>query len=196
VADDDEAADFEEIDGMDVVLRQVMDSVKPGQQRNEVTEPKKVPPKPEIAPLPVESFTLPDLSEVKLTVVPPSERVIRARAVEKSPYSNPHSYWTPRSPADIERDRKVGDRGEGLVYRLQIERSRELGYDNPESMVIWSSTIDPGADHDIRIIGDDPADLWIEVKSTLGSDGRFEWYKKEFEKALREGDRYDNPCIR
>jgi hypothetical protein len=32
--------------------------------------------------------------------------------------------------------------------------------------------------------------LWIEVKSTTGTDGWFYWPKKEFEKALRERERY------
>ena len=32
---------------------------------------------------------------------------------------------------------------------------------------------------------------WIEVKSTSGVDGRFDWPRKEFEKALRERDRYE-----
>ncbi|MEX3930357.1 DUF3883 domain-containing protein [Paraburkholderia phymatum] len=32
---------------------------------------------------------------------------------------------------------------------------------------------------------------WIEVKSTSGVDGRFDWSRKEFERALRERDRYE-----
>ncbi|WP_418014507.1 protein NO VEIN domain-containing protein [Paraburkholderia caribensis] len=31
----------------------------------------------------------------------------------------------------------------------------------------------------------------MEVKSTIGMDGRFDWPRKEFEKALRERDSYE-----
>ncbi|MNY39379.1 hypothetical protein D3C86_1740600 [compost metagenome] len=56
--------------------------------------------------------------------------------------------------------------------------------------MIWTSTLDPGADHDIQSIAEDGSPIWLEVKSTSGSDGRFDWSKREFEKALREGPRY------
>jgi len=99
-------------------------------------------------------------------------------------------YWTPRTPAEIERDRKLGTHGEELVYRLELERVRNLGHANPEEKVIWTSRLDPGADHDIQSIGEDGGPIWIEVKSTTGQDGRFEWSIAEFEKALHEGNRY------
>jgi len=56
--------------------------------------------------------------------------------------------------------------------------------------VIWTSDADPGADHDIRSVTEDGKPLWIEVKSTVGRDGAFDWPKSEFQKALREGSRY------
>jgi hypothetical protein len=80
--------------------------------------------------------------------------------------------------------------GEALVYRAELERVRALGVENPESQVVWVSKDDPGADHDIRSISADGGVIWIEVKSTTGTDGRFEWSIAEFEKALREGPRY------
>jgi hypothetical protein len=52
------------------------------------------------------------------------------------------------------------------------------------------SRTQPGADHDIRSIGADGKPLWLEVKSTMGVDGRFDWPQREFEKALRERERY------
>lgn len=100
------------------------------------------------------------------------------------------SDWRPRTPAEIERDRKVGRRGEELVYREELERVRAMGHSKPEEIVIWVSETDPGADHDIKSIGDDGRVRWLEVKSTVGTDGRFEWSRKEFEKALREKDSY------
>ncbi len=49
---------------------------------------------------------------------------------------------------------------------------------------------DPGAEHDILSIDEDGKPIWTEVKSTMGTDGRFHWSQREFEKALREGKRY------
>lgn len=56
--------------------------------------------------------------------------------------------------------------------------------------MVWVSKTQPGADHDIRSIDKDGLPVWIEVKSTMGLDGRFDWPQREFEKALRERDRY------
>src|SRR3546814_4686 len=98
--------------------------------------------------------------------------------------------FTPRTAAEIERDREIGHRGEALVFRQEIERVRALGYENPNEHVIWVSQANPGADHDIRSVDQDGGPIWIEVKSTTGTDGRFDWSIAEFEKALREGPRY------
>ncbi|MER8470289.1 MULTISPECIES: DUF3883 domain-containing protein [unclassified Mesorhizobium] len=90
----------------------------------------------------------------------------------------------------MDRDQKVGARGEEIVYRAELERVRLLGHGEPEKHVIWVSRTHPGADHDIRSIDKEGKPLWLEVKSTMGVDGRFEWPQREFEKALRERDRY------
>lgn len=97
----------------------------------------------------------------------------------------------PRTTAEIERDQKVGRRGEALVYRQELERMRAMGHAEPEQLVIWTLRADPGADHDIKSVDDKGRFKWIEVKSTTGVDGRFDWSRKEFEKALRERDRYE-----
>ena len=91
----------------------------------------------------------------------------------------------------MERDREVGRLGEELVYRYELDRLRRTGYDRPEEVVTWTSAGDPGADHDIRSIAEDGKPLWIEVKSTTGQDGLFDWPKNEFQKALREGPHYE-----
>jgi hypothetical protein len=85
----------------------------------------------------------------------------------------------------------IGRRGEELVYRMELERARALGYERPEEVVVWTSAAEPGADHDIRSIGADGKPRWLEVKSTMGTDGRFDWSRKEFEKALREREHYE-----
>jgi hypothetical protein len=99
--------------------------------------------------------------------------------------------WQPRSTRQAERDREVGRRGEEVVYRYELDRLRRAECAHPEDVVIWTSDGEPGADHDIRSIAEDGKPLWIEVKSTTGQDGFFEWPKNEFQKALREGDHYE-----
>jgi len=74
---------------------------------------------------------------------------------------------------------------------MECERVRSAGHPNAESVVIWTSQTDPGEDHDIRSVDEAGRPRWIEVKSTVGNDGRFDWSSKEFEKAMREGDRYE-----
>ena len=74
------------------------------------------------------------------------------------------------------------------MYREEVARVTAMGY--PESRVVWTSDIDPGADHDIQSVDDDGQTLWIEVKSSTGRDGRFRWPKAEFEKAIGERKRY------
>jgi len=97
--------------------------------------------------------------------------------------------WSPRTQSDVGRDEAVGLQGEALVYRAEQARVRELGYD--ETRVIWTAKHDRTADHDIRSVDENGVDLWIEVKSTTGRDGRFEWSVAEFEKAVREGKQYE-----
>jgi hypothetical protein len=96
--------------------------------------------------------------------------------------------WFPRSPAEQEEDRALGLRGEDLVYRAELKRVDALGY--PEARVVWTSKSNPAADHDILSVADDGGDLWLEVKSTTGRHGRFDWPRTEFELALRARERY------
>ena len=95
--------------------------------------------------------------------------------------------WSPRDP---EWDRSLGERGEEIVYRHELERVRKAGYESPESLVTWVARDDPTADHDIRSVGEDGGTLWIEVKSTSGLDGNFEWPESEVARAMAERERY------
>jgi hypothetical protein len=136
------------------------------------------------------NFSLPSITQVTLTLIKQSSDwtvPIPGSTTGKSR----RGPWSPPSTTEIERDRQIGHRGEELVYRYELERLRALGYDHPEEHVVWTSLTDPGADHDIKSIAEDGRPLWIEVKSTVGTDGRFEWPKKEFEKALVEGNSYE-----
>jgi hypothetical protein len=148
---------------------------------------------PSAAPPPSkpQSFTLPDLGEVEMSLATPSGQQVQPRAIQGGSSVGWSSGWTPRSAAEVERDRDVGRRGEELVFRAELERVRAMGHERPQDMVIWTSQTDPGSDYDIQSVGEDGRMRWIEVKSTTGTDGRFEWSRKEFEKALREGDCYE-----
>ena len=91
---------------------------------------------------------------------------------------------------DPEWDRLLGDRGEEIVYARELERVRAAGHEAPESHVTWVSRDEPTADHDIRSVAEDGSPLWIEVKSTSGSHGNFEWPESEVARAMAERERY------
>jgi hypothetical protein len=143
-------------------------------------------------PPPPPPFVLPDLCDVELSVAKPEGRPILSKAAQSGgAWGSGLGAWTSRTPADLARDTQVGQRGEELIYKMELERVRGFGHKNPEKYVVWTSLTDQGADHDIKSIDKDGNSRWLEVKSTTGVDGRFEWSKKEFQKALREGGRYE-----
>ena len=96
--------------------------------------------------------------------------------------------WRPPTPEQEEWARSIGHRGEEIIYRREIARVNALGKD--ESKVVWVSQGNPGSDFDINSIDDNGKKLWIEVKSTSGSDGRFRWSKAEFDKARQHRGQY------
>ncbi len=147
---------------------------------------------PSIPVVPRPQFALPAIETVTAHIERPSDHAIEARPRPGGGgwYSGGASNWRPPDAYDVDRDQKVGARGEEIVYLAELERVRLLGYEEPEKHVIWVSKTQPGADHDIRSVDKEGKPLWLEVKSTMGVDGRFEWPQREFEKALRERDRY------
>lgn len=187
--DDDQIDDAEEL-----VVRQVFDGLntegpsntEPVQPIDPVTQRPTTPPSPP-APQPLQ---LPDLDDVALTIVDTKGATIEPR--QPGPRNaGSGGVWLPPTPEEVARAGKLGERGEALVYRMELERVRMMGYGEPEKYVIWTSRDQPGADHDIRSIDAEGRPRWIEVKSTTGSDGRFEWSRQEFEKAMRERERYE-----
>jgi Domain of unknown function (DUF3883) len=132
------------------------------------------------------SRTLPPLEDVSMSEAAATGWTLDER--ERTAHGGGGGTWRSRSPAEQEQDRLVGARGEELVYREELKRVRSLGY--PESRVIWTSRSNPAADHDILSVADDGGELWLEVKSTTGRHGRFDWPRAEFERALRAGERY------
>ena len=144
-------------------------------------------------PVPRPPFALPNLQTVSPIIKPRGDHAVEARPRPQggtSWYAGGGSTWRPPDAYDNDRDQKVGVRGEEIVYLAELERVRARGYEKPEDHVIWVSKFQPGADHDIRSVGKDGKPCWLEVKSTMGVDGRFDWSQREFEKALRERDRY------
>jgi len=129
--------------------------------------------------------------------LPPIEDVSLSIIDSSSTWSPPShvgggggSKWplTPPTNTDVEWEKMLGRRGEELIFRRELERVKTLGY--PASRVVWKSEEDPGADYDILSVDDYGEDLWLEVKSTTGKDGRFRWPKAEFERAIRKRSRY------
>lgn len=198
--EDDDVAEPEELpkqadDGSETaaqIVNQLVESLNLGHSADHASNLPPTPPNPApppAAPVTTPVFSLPPLDKVALRVEEAS-----GEAPPKGPGGGGggwSSYWTAPTAADDARDRLVGARGEELVYRHEIERLRAVGHSDPEAVVVWTSRHAPGADHDIMSIAPDGQQLWIEVKSTTGSDGRFEWSRAEFERACSEGDHYE-----
>lgn len=130
---------------------------------------------------------LPSIEEVTVRQIP-RDGTVHVRQPQQTRTAGSSRGWSPPTWEQMERDREIGRQGEALVYREELERVKKLGY--PESRVEWVSEQDPGADHDIRSVDCDGEDLYIEVKSTTGKDGRFQWSKNEFDLARPLRDRY------
>lgn len=141
-------------------------------------------PTPPAAPKPI---PLPPLDQVKLHEAPADPDWTRPDR-SGSGGGGGGGQWHPRSASEVARDQATGRRAEELVFRNERQRVRRLGLD--ENLVVWTSDLNPGADHDIKSVDDDGGDLWLEVKGTVGTDGRFVWSVGEFTKALRERSRY------
>jgi len=133
-----------------------------------------------------EPRSLPALESIEVTILQPSGAWTPPPS--KSGGRGGPTYWTPPEPSDEEWQRRVGQRGEEIIYQKELNRVRHMGY--AESRVVWVANQDSGADFDILSVDDDGEDIWLEVKSTTGRDGRFRWPKAEFEKAIEKRERY------
>lgn len=191
--DDNDATD----DTEEFAIRQVLDDLDTKSPSNSepvkpVDPPVQSPVAPPATPTPPHPppFQLPDLGDVSLKVIDPKGTTIEP-SQPRPRGGGSSSVWLPPTPEEVARAGRLGERGEALVYRMEIEKVRAMGYAEPERYVIWTSRDQPGADHDIRSIDADGRPRWLEVKSTTGSDGRFEWSRQEFERALCERERYE-----
>ena len=75
-----------------------------------------------------------------------------------------------------------------IVLGLERARLQTMGLD--QSLAIWTAEQNPLANHDIISQDEDGQRIWIEVKTTSGTDGRFRWSRGEFELAVQERTRY------
>lgn len=132
------------------------------------------------------SVELPPLTDVRMTEVPLADEW--RPAVAPGSERDRRGRQNVKNAAQTEGDARVGRRGEELVFEYERARIRKLGFS--EDRLEWTSDRDETADHDIRSVDDDGADLWIEVKSTVGQGRHFFWSIAEFERAVREGPHY------
>ncbi|MDD9994422.1 MAG: DUF3883 domain-containing protein, partial [Dehalococcoidia bacterium] len=134
-----------------------------------------------------DNLDLPPIEEVSAQEITPAGTHISTTGAGGSGGGGSSGGWSSRDP---ERDRLLGERGEEIVYLRELERVRDAGFESPESLVTWVSRDNPTADHDIRSVAADGATLWIEVKSTSGLDGSFDWPESEVAKAMAERGKY------
>ena len=87
-----------------------------------------------------------------------------------------------------ERALQLGQRGEQLVFDHEKSRVKALGFDT--SHVIWQARINPTSPYDILSVDEDGERLYLEVKSTTGTDGRFKWEEPQLRLAIREREHY------
>jgi hypothetical protein len=99
---------------------------------------------------------------------------------------------------DWERDQRLldayGQRGEELVYKLELQRLHQAGYDRPDQQVSWLRREGYNyADHDLEswdLVNGEWVQIVIEVKSTPLGDFRFPMTKSELACAQQCGERY------
>jgi hypothetical protein len=96
--------------------------------------------------------------------------------------------WTPSTSINEERDRDVGQHGEEIIFLQEVERVKKRGYQ--ASRVVWVAQNNPAVDYDILSVDENGRDLWIEVKSTTGRHGHFQWSIAELKKAIQERELY------
>src|SRR5581483_3759416 len=107
---------------------------------------------------------------------------------KRSGESGRKGYWPSSTPIDEERKKEIGQRGEEIIFLQELDRVKRLGY--PESRVVWIAKENPLADYDILSVDENSRDLWLEVKSTTGRHGHFQWSIAELKKAMQEREQY------
>ena len=86
--------------------------------------------------------------------------------------------------------RRIGKRGEEVVYEAERKRLRQLGFDS--DLVVWQSQHDELAPFDLRSVDADGQLIVIEVKTTTSADPCEPFFLSSAEliEALAHGSRY------
>jgi hypothetical protein len=129
-------------------------------------------------------FTLPPIETVTPVCLEPRD----GWTPQDSSSRGGGGYWTLSTSVNEERKIEIGQRGEEIVFRQEVDRVTRLGY--PESRVVWVAKENPSADHDILSVDENGRDLWLEIKSTTGRHGNFQWSIAELKKAMQEREQY------
>ncbi|HEX8377019.1 MAG TPA: DUF3883 domain-containing protein, partial [Pedobacter sp.] len=186
--DDDLFSTMRETEQIGEILTEIGQSLLQQPDKNsaedKASEPKSQP-EPQQKPAPQPEFKLPELENVSPEFLDTSGNLKQRSSRKKKGYTG---NWQPPTPQDTARDQLVGRRGEDLVFREELKRVKKLGFD--ESQVVKTYETDPAADHDIKSVNEKGEEVWIEVKSTTGRSGKFNWSKNEFEKALKKRKNY------
>lgn len=137
---------------------------------------------------PGEFPSLPPIDAVNARFIQPNDNWVHSPgSTRKSTGSSRGGRWS-LGHRNEERDREIGHRGEEIVYILEKDRVRKAGHS--KDRVVWVSKENPASDYDIESVDEDGETLFIEVKTTTGSDGNFYWSMSEFQRAVRERNRY------
>ena len=185
--EDDEVTDF--------VLQMLSDDLTQQQAEEEESSTEHGPPppnkpepnpKPTINPIQPPARQLPPIEEVNVQSLATGGS-LSVRRDSTGGGGRGSVPWTPPTREQEEWERAIGHRGEEIIHKREIARVNASGGD--ESKVVWVSQGNPGSDFDINSIDDDGKTLWIEVKSTSGSDGRFRWSKS----GVRQGSEAPQP---
>ncbi|MFI0610046.1 MAG: hypothetical protein ACH37Z_19390, partial [Anaerolineae bacterium] len=134
-SDSEEEEDGED-DAEEIALRQVFDNLDTAgsntdSERLPVEPAPPPPPIPQPTPTPPPTpppFKLPNIDEVDLTVALSNGSQIESQQSSGRGGGNSGT-WLPPTPAEVERAGLLGRRGEELVYRMELKRVREFGYE-------------------------------------------------------------------
>lgn len=175
---------------VDTTKENVIDGNDKQEETKDIPTPALPPPQPPTEKKPVE-FPKLDLSQVT---------GLSVGAENLTPPVLPHSsgggggrgYGNRRPNWEMEDQLRnaYGARGEEVAYRWELERLKNLGIEDPESVVVWFRKIgNEMSNHDLEsidLIDNEWVEIDIEVKATPSSDFTIYMSREELEYALRK----------
>ena len=155
-----------------------------GDQDHRDSEPSSPDPMPAVTPEP----SPPPVDYNKVRIIDAKPDTLTPQEQERSAPSGAGGFST--APPQPERNLRIGKRGEEIVYNKERHRLQALRM-NPDS-VTWVSKTNETSPYDIRSLDEDGQVIYIEVKSTKGTDpnGQFWISRAEVELARSKRGRY------